>query len=231
MIRFKFRPSVEHLDSRDLPSTTPLDPIQTPPSEPPPITSVPSEPGSSPSDDADNLAAQQRLVDILLREATLQMTGGVPSQPADPNLDPLLADPAKNPLTEKDLVELERLMTIPRPTAAQVAARNGLIARLDSDGLKLAGKDEIDVLERILGTGKTVLKGNPLTKLIAGYNTLIDNGLAGLEKLSELRYGQYQRARDGGAPHDEAATFLGDGDNGPTYLRRYQLEQLRAKLK
>lgn len=100
--------------------------------------------------------------------------------------------------------------------------------RLKTDGLKFDGTNELQLLEKILGLGKTALKGDPRSVFLGLYKDGANMAIGGLQVIDNEKYNRYKEARVGGATHDEAWTFTGAGD---TPRRRYELERLRDLAK
>ncbi len=132
-----------------------------------------------------------------------------------------LAD--KSPLSEEELGKLEELSKKVGASAAEIVIRGALMGRLSTDGVKFDGTNELQILQKILDAGKKGLKGDPRKAFLDAYNRGVAAAIGGLQKIDDARYAQYKAARDGGAPHDEAWTFLNGGANAQ---RRYELERL-----
>jgi hypothetical protein len=130
-----------------------------------------------------------------------------------------LAD--KNPLSESELERLDLL--IKKPTESNATERSELMQRLKTDGLKFDGTNELNILKTILDQGKKKLNKDPRKNFLEAYSQAVKIAINGLQVIDNERYGQYTRARAGGATHDEAWTWSQGGD---TAHRRYELERL-----
>ncbi len=135
-----------------------------------------------------------------------------------------LAD--KSPLSEAELTELESLTKKAAPSNADKIRRGELMGRLSTDGVKFDGTNELQILQKILDTGKKGLKGDPRKAFLDAYSRGVNLAIGGIQNIVEAQYTQYKAARNGGAAHDEAWTFQGGGTNAQ---RRYELERLAGQ--
>lgn len=178
-----------------------------------------------------NLEYQNALKNALLDYADQMLTSVVQADGSNQSYDnsPTFqaiqtALAAKNPLSEAELNELEGLMK--KPTAANLAQRNALMGRMQTDGIKFDGTNELQVLEKILEQGQKNLKKDPRAAFLGLYKQGVQVAINGLQVIDNVKYTQYKAARDGGAPHEEAWTWQFGGD---TARRRYGLEKLYNK--
>jgi hypothetical protein len=246
--RPSFRPTLQRLESRDVPSTA-TELLLTPPAMvSPPVSaqhlvhSPPASPGHGYTAElatavewefALALAAEsQRWAALLVQ----QDHGQTPlPQEADyantfplAGLNPFLADKPQ-PLSDAELSRLEKLVARgDKVTDAERLERQQLLERLKGGGMKLDGADALRTLERLLAAGQKALSGDARNLFLGMYRDGLNLALGGLQKIDEGRYQLYKQARNNGATHDEAWTWAFGGD---TALRRYTLEKLIEKAK
>jgi len=248
-----FRPKLQRLESRDVPSTAAELLLASPPPAPselvaPPLLAqdlVQSPPASSSLDEtvevasavewefAHALAAESRRWAALVVQqdnalAPPPQEAGYASGLAAADFNPFLAD-KPTPLSDAELRRLEQLVAkgnkLPK---ADELERRQLLERLKTAGVKLDGADTLKTLDRLLQAGQFALRGDPRKAFLSMYRDSLNVALGDLQKIDEGRYQLYKQARNNGATHDGAWTWAFGGD---TALRRYTLEKLIEKAK
>jgi uncharacterized protein RhaS with RHS repeats len=142
----------------------------------------------------------------------------------------------KEPLTSEELKRLKDLLDKinklnkagRQPTVKEFREYEELLKRLKEAGVNNPTVDDIKTLKRILDGTKILLPARPMKALADLMRDLVKQAIGGLAKIDENKYQQYKRARDGGAPHDQAWTWREGGD---TAELRYELEKLEEELK